>query len=247
MTSQAPSCIARGAVAALSLALAAVIGAAVLALPGQAPGLREPVAARLAASGVSHPVTAVLMNFRGYDTMLELAVLVVAVLGARALVAVHRAARELGPPLESPFLDALLRLAAPLVVVISGYLLWVGGKAPGGAFQAGALLAALGILLLLAGHDWPRLLTDWAERAILVGGMAMFLLAGIAALPAGSRFLEFPRAGTKWFILAIEAASTLSIGIVLAALFAGGRLSPRQRPQPFPAPPEVSDSPAGPA
>ncbi len=34
----------------------------------------------MAASGVEHPVTAVLLNFRGYDTLLEIAVLLLALL-----------------------------------------------------------------------------------------------------------------------------------------------------------------------
>jgi len=37
--------------------------------------LRTAVAANMTASGVEHPVTAVLLNFRGYDTLLEIAVL----------------------------------------------------------------------------------------------------------------------------------------------------------------------------
>lgn len=71
------------------LALAAGVGAALLAamaeLPVEAAGLRDEVLRHLAASGVEHPVTAVLMNFRGYDTWLEVVVLLLAALAALAL------------------------------------------------------------------------------------------------------------------------------------------------------------------
>ncbi len=36
-------------------------------------------------SGVTHPVTAVLLNFRGYDTLLEVAVLLIALVGTWSL------------------------------------------------------------------------------------------------------------------------------------------------------------------
>lgn len=43
--------------------------------------LAELALERVPESGVSNPVTAVLLNFRSYDTLLELAVLLAAILG----------------------------------------------------------------------------------------------------------------------------------------------------------------------
>ena len=42
--------------------------------------------AAMAQSGVDHPVTAVLLNFRAWDTLLELAVLLLALLGPASSV-----------------------------------------------------------------------------------------------------------------------------------------------------------------
>ena len=47
--------------------------------------LADDVHANLEISGVSNPVTAVLLNFRAYDTLLELTVLLAAMLGILAL------------------------------------------------------------------------------------------------------------------------------------------------------------------
>ena len=76
----------------LLLALAGGLGYAMLSLPDQAPGLSERVNANMATSGVRNPVTAVLLNFRAYDTLLELGVLLVALLGVWSLgsAAAHR-------------------------------------------------------------------------------------------------------------------------------------------------------------
>jgi multisubunit Na+/H+ antiporter MnhB subunit len=219
---RAGSIVSRLAAAGTAAALAVAIGGAVLTLPREADGLSRHVQQRLGDSGVSHPVTAVLMNFRGYDTLLEMAVLALAVLGARALAAGGRRAPP--PALESPVLDGLLRLVAPLMVIVTGYLLWVGGHAPGGAFQAGALLAALGVLLLLGGRQWPRGLSERGERLLAVGGLAVFVLVGVGVLSPQRSLLEYPRGISKWLILLIEAACTISIAAVLTALFAGGKL-----------------------
>jgi multisubunit Na+/H+ antiporter MnhB subunit len=121
------------------LPVAAGLGYAVLSLPPEAAGLRAEVAANLQTSGVSNPVTAVLLNFRGYDTLLELAVLLLALLGIWSL-----GGASLRPEAApGPVLDTLSRLLAPVLTLVAAYLLW--------AFQAGSVLGAVGVLLLLAG------------------------------------------------------------------------------------------------
>ena len=67
---------------------AALLGAALLELGSPAATLAPLVAGTLAQSGVTHPVTAVLLNFRGYDTLLEIAVLLIALIGLTAVA--HR-------------------------------------------------------------------------------------------------------------------------------------------------------------
>jgi multisubunit Na+/H+ antiporter MnhB subunit len=77
----------QGTVSVLSAALAGML-AWILTAHFEGPArdeLARAVATHLELSGVSNPVTAVLLNFRGYDTLLELAVLLAAVLGILAL------------------------------------------------------------------------------------------------------------------------------------------------------------------
>ena len=52
---------------------------AVVALPPAAPGLSDAVDAELARSGMHNPVTTTLLDFRSFDTLLEIAVLLAAV------------------------------------------------------------------------------------------------------------------------------------------------------------------------
>jgi multisubunit Na+/H+ antiporter MnhB subunit len=202
-----------------ALAVLAALAWAVWLLPPERAGLFPEVAARLVESGVTNPVTAVLLNFRGYDTLLELGVLFLAVLGAWSM------GEAQAPLLEEPGdpLLALVRTFLPLLVMVAAYLLWLGSHAPGGALQAGAVLAAAGILALLVDIRPPPYLTGWPLRAVLGSCLAFFLAAAMAMTGGGGHFLEYPQGWAKGFILLIEAVMTLSVAATFVLLFAGGR------------------------
>lgn len=169
-------------------------------------------------TGVSNPVTSVLLSFRAYDTLLELAVLLVALLGIWSL---GPAPRGFQP--AAIVLSGLAGGIVPLLILSSGYLLWVGAHAPGGAFQAGALLGAAGVMLALTGNERAGLPTLVWLRLALVLGVLVFVTVGLGTALAGLGFLTYPSAAAKWLILAIETAATLAIGATLAAAYLGGR------------------------
>jgi multisubunit Na+/H+ antiporter MnhB subunit len=196
-------------------ALAAILVGVMLRLPPPAVNLPHQVTERLEMSGASHPVTAVLLNFRGYDTLLEIGVLLVALIAVIG-VSYERGARAHRPGL--PLLQMLARLLAPLMVLVAGYLLWAGAHRPGGAFQAGAVLAAAGVLLHLA-----RLLPAWIVpgpglRVGLTVGFLIFLSVA-AALLANGALLKYPPGSAGTLILLIESGLALSLGLVLTGLF----------------------------
>lgn len=206
-------------IALLLLALLTGLGLVVWQLWVPAPGLSNLVDARLDESGVVYPVTAVLLNFRGYDTLLELAVLLLALIGVWSLsTAPHLSDEE-----PEPALAALSRLLAPLMVLVAAYLVWIGAYAPGGAFQAGSVLGAAGVLLRLSGWRLSPSATGWPLRLVLVLGVAVFAFIGLAVIGFGQPLLGYPPGWAKPAILTIELAATLSIGAILAALFIGGR------------------------
>ncbi len=182
--------------------------------------LPHEIAARLPETGVQNPVTGVLLNFRGYDTLLEIAVLVAAMAGVWSLDrGSRRFGRARGEPDEDPVLHALTRFAVPVTVVTAVYLTWVGSTEPGGAFQAGSLLAGAGVLLTVAGVLPPPTAASRPVRAMVAGGMAGFILAGIAVLPLTGQFLHYPEGWAYPMILGIEALLTVSIAVVLVELF----------------------------
>lgn len=209
----------------LLLLLAAGLGYAVLSLPDQAQGLQAEVLGKMDQSGVTHPVTAVLLNFRGYDTLLEMAVLLLALLGVWSLGGLAEARPESAP---GPVLDTLKQVLVPVLIVVSGYLLWAGAHAPGGAFQAGAVLGAAGVLLLLTGWRLPRRAAGYPLRIMLVAGVAVFLMVAALPLPGGRQFLEYDPTYAGVLILVVEAFAMVSIGVTLAALFHGAEPADRE-------------------
>ena len=212
--------VATWAVSGLSLALALTVAWALVrafAQPDPA-RLADDVAAALDASGVINPVTAILLNFRAYDTLLELAVLLAALLGILA-VGPERA----GYPSGGPALDGLTHGLVPLLLLVSGYLLWVGAHAPGGAFQAGAMLAGAAVMLRLSGRPRAGLPEGATLRLVAVAGVGVFMAVGLVLMLAGRPFLGYPPGWAGTLILLIETAATLAIAATLALAFIGGR------------------------
>lgn len=182
----------------------------------QAPGLVEQAYEALPVSGVDHGVTAVLLNYRLWDTALELAVLLWAWVAQRSLAA--EAPLSLYP-LQGEALPAAMKIIGPILFVVALYLLWRGAFAPGGAFQSGAVLAAGLVLLYLARNKpWP---SGWWVRLGWVAGFWSFITVGVWGAWQGVSFLGYQPEQAGALILLIEIAATLSIALSLAWLFSG--------------------------
>ena len=189
----------------------------VLALPPVAAGLSEDVQAELARSGMRNPVTVTLLDFRSYDTLLEIAVLLLAVVAVRALC------RGDAPTLrrDDQILMILSRILLPVMILIAGYLLMAGIDAAGGAFQAGAVLAAAGVLLILAGRSMPLHEDDLTVRIFLAIGLAAFVAVGVASMMVANAFLDYPQRYTGAVVLLLEVGVTVSVALALLELFVG--------------------------
>jgi multisubunit Na+/H+ antiporter MnhB subunit len=203
--------------AILSIGIAAAIAMAVAQDPvGPAPVARE-VVERLPDAGAAHPVTAVLLDFRAYDTWLEVCVVLAATLGA-LVVARRSDARDRPPPPADPVLTGMAAIVLPLGVATAGILLWLGTSAPGGAFQAGSVLAGVLLLAWLAGHRTVDLMGPQSLATALVAGAAAFTAVAVITLIAGRAMLDLPQAHGGGIIVAIEAGVMVSVAASLALM-----------------------------
>lgn len=209
------------AVAALGVAGALCWAWVALPMPAR-PGPQ--LAEALPAAGVENPVTAVLLNFRAWDTLLESVVLLAALTalwmltrdaawGGRIGLAQH--VRQGG------VMASFGRVLPPVGLLVGVYLVYVGADRPGGAFQGGTVLAAVGLVAALAGAVRPPRTSAPAWRAALVAGPLVFLLAGLAGAALGAGFLTLPPPVAGGAIFAIEVALACSIAVTLAFLVLG--------------------------
>lgn len=214
-----------GTAGVLTVGLAPALWRAAAPLGGASPGLSTEVAQALPQTGVEHGVTGVLLNLRSYDTLLEVVVLLVAVLAAMAVgrpdAGAATSADSRTPPSLVPKVPALqvavTGVLAPVLVLLAAWLLFAGSSRPGGAFQAGAVLAALVLLLHLAQR--PVLPLDSGRvRAVAVAGVLAFVLvAGVGPLLEGA-WLQLDPAWAGPVIVVLESVLAVAIGAALALI-----------------------------
>lgn len=208
---------------AVCAGIAGSLFAVVTTLPEDNPGLSVAVGQHLSQSGVSNPVTAVLLNFRGYDTLLETIVLLVALIGVWSLTADRfwgglPGLRQHAQP--DGVLASFGRLLPAVGFLVGVHLLWAGADAPGGAFQAATVLAAVWILVAMAGLTDAPAVSSLRLRLLIVIGPGFFLLFGALGALAGV-FLQYPVSTAKAIIIAIEVVLTASIAATLGLLILG--------------------------
>ena len=138
-------------------------------------------------------VNVILVDFRGFDTMGEITVFSVAVLGVLALVGLGvRQQQPLGTlfivSFPSPILQAFSRLTLHLMLVFAIYLLLRGHNAPGGGFIAGVLTAVAMTFQMMAFHA-ESFSNEMPWKPLQVVAVGLLLAAGTGL---GSLFLGYP-------------------------------------------------------
>jgi multicomponent Na+:H+ antiporter subunit B len=148
--------------------------------------------------GAANIVTAIVVTYRGLDTLGEVTVLFLTatIVG---LVLAHGRRRGEGRQREAPPTGELLttgtRLLVPLILLLGVYVFVNGHLTPGGGFQGGAILASAILLLLLTdpllrfGHGLIAALESTAGLVFVgIGVLGVFLAGGFLdnrVLPIG--------------------------------------------------------------
>jgi multisubunit Na+/H+ antiporter MnhB subunit len=166
-------------------------------------------------SGVSHEVTAVLLNFRALDTLLEVGVILLALI---AIYTIKPYFRYKPLSFENTITNTFVALLFPLIVLCSFYILYSGSYQSGGAFAAAALLAGGIIILRLVKPKYLADLQEFILRFVYISGLLFFVLVGVGTLFFGS-FLEYRGGVATFFIISIESILTLSLAVILATYF----------------------------
>ena len=174
---------------------------------------------------VANVITAIVVNYRGFDTLGEVSVLFLAATGLGSILYRRRKEGEHSVSISKPssqLLQAGSKLIYPAILVLGAYVFIHGHLTPGGGFQGGAIIAT-GILLMMMSYKDFHLnhtVLTWIES---VAGIT-FATIGIAGLIVGKTFLEnFMPIGTlnDLFSGGIIPIIYIAVGFKVAAELAG--------------------------
>lgn len=166
-------------------------------------------------SGVKNPITAVLLNFRAYDTLLEIGVLVLALFAMLGLNAGEAALKVSNTSQIQKTQSAILVFFS---ILVGFYLTWVGSYSPGGAFPGGAAIAGALIAYSFIG-DVRSFFNSRLGKLLTISGLAVFIAVAVLLMLQNGYLLQFITETASNYILIIELFLTVTIAMVLAGLF----------------------------
>lgn len=152
-------------------------------------------------TGVPNMVTAVLADYRGYDTMFETVVVFTAGIAIIGLLRRSPSSRkqDIGKATRTYkkkpdlIVDTTCRLMIPIIQIFALYVIAHGHHSPGGGFQGGVIFGASFILITLtrdlqAAQKWVP-----EKRILNLAGIGVLLYAsfGFASMLLGDNFLDY--------------------------------------------------------
>jgi multicomponent Na+:H+ antiporter subunit B len=143
--------------------------------------------------GAPNVITGILLTYRAFDTLGEVAVLFMVaagvglVLGASAKGESAEAESEKATP-ASEIVQSAAQIMVPLIAIFAAYIIMNGHISAGGGFQGGAVIASAVMLLLLANPS-HKLNAAFLSITESVAGV-LFVLVGIAGLIFAGGFLD---------------------------------------------------------
>ncbi|MBB6482755.1 hydrogen gas-evolving membrane-bound hydrogenase subunit E, partial [Spirochaeta isovalerica] len=138
--------------------------------------------------GTANIVTAIVVTYRGLDTLGEVTILFL----TAAIVAFLLKGNTSGVERETRDSSELLKTAAgvitPLIFLLGAYIFINGHLTPGGGFQGGAVIAS-GLILLLLAKPESKAATGLFAVVESISGLA-YVALGIAGIFLAGGFLD---------------------------------------------------------
>lgn len=189
-------------------------------------------------------VTAVLADYRGYDTMFETVVVFIAGLSIMTIVGMlpgwEGAPRDLSaqkiryqwPQKDDPIVRMTCRLLMPIIVLFGLYVIAHGHHSPGGGFQGGIILGCSLIMIALAKDLYDGLQVMPPRRMLLLAALGVIIYSGVgvACLLLGENFLDYailseilpltPEGARSMSMLWVEIGVAFTVSITMFSIYA---------------------------
>jgi multicomponent Na+:H+ antiporter subunit B len=145
--------------------------------------------------GAPNVITGILLTYRAFDTLGEVAVLFMVAAGVGLLLGAGGNEPDQAPIDQSvkavrptEIVQNGADILVPLIAIFAAYILMHGHLGPGGGFQGGAVMASCVLLLLLARPDYRIQLANLGVMESLAGLFIVFV--GIAGIILAGGFLD---------------------------------------------------------
>jgi multicomponent Na+:H+ antiporter subunit B len=143
--------------------------------------------------GAPNVVTGILLTFRAFDTLGEVAVLFMVAAGVGLVLSGKAAETAASPEAEiktpaSEIVRSASQVLVPLISIFAAYIIMNGHISAGGGFQGGAVIASAILFLLLANPSQALNAAFLSITESLAG--VLFVLVGIGGLIFAGGFLD---------------------------------------------------------
>jgi len=138
--------------------------------------------------GSGNIVTAIVVGYRGFDTLGEVTVLFISALGI-ALIFSDKKQKRLDLKFKPNFmLKTGSRIVFGIILITSLYIIFHGHLTPGGGFPGGVMIASAILLLYLADDKFRSNIKGFKVLEGVAG--SLFVIIGLLGLVIGTYFLE---------------------------------------------------------
>jgi multicomponent Na+:H+ antiporter subunit B len=175
--------------------------------------------------GIESIVAAILASYRGYDTLGETTVVLLA--GICVYMLLQKKTMVTNKAKTDHLLATMSKIIIPIISVFAIYIQINGEKSPGGGFQAGAILAAAFVFYgSIFGSRKLKVIFSLAKLNMLMAlGVLIYAITGVVSIFLGGEYLNYsvlsydPMTGQKIGIFIIELGVGITVASVMIAIY----------------------------
>lgn len=144
-------------------------------------------------TNIKNVVTTILAYFRGFDTMFETVVIYIAAMSVKSILSSEKQKPSLVNISQSEINLSYAKIFGALLPIFALAIHFCGDDAPGGGFQAGALLAGTFVCCDITNLTSQILRKNIEKISDIMGavGCLIYALSGLVCFAMGGEFLDY--------------------------------------------------------